>query len=218
MNRAGGQLEREVGALFKSVGCLDRQLEIFVAVAAQAQAGVEDALEHPVDRKQVSDRAGRAEHDMLGADADRERRGAEHLGGVLEAAIAGRGVGATGVGEHDAQLIQARTLLADEHRRGRCRARGEARRADRLLAVADEHPQVVPAAGLDAARDARGPEAVGQPAVRAEIADVVGRRHPARTKERLGPLAPVAFELGTDDHGAAPLTADPRSRCAQTSG
>ena len=98
---------------------------------------------------------------------DRDRRGALGLGGVVEPAPAGRGVRAAGVGEDRAQRIQPAALLADEHRRrGRSRV-GEARRADRVLGVAHEQPEVAASAGLDPARDPGGPEAGGQARVRA---------------------------------------------------
>ena len=78
----------------------------------------------------------------------------------------------------------------------------------RLGGVAHEQPEVGLAARLDAAGDAGGAEAGRQPGVRAEVAHVRGRGHPARAKERLG---------GGTLLGAA-LTAAPRSRAARTSG
>ena len=49
----------------------------------------------------------------------RERRGALGLGGVVEPALAGGGVGAAGVGEHGAQRVQPAALAAEQHGRGR---------------------------------------------------------------------------------------------------
>ena len=44
-----------------------------------------------------------------------ERSGALRLGGVVQAASAGSGVGAAGVGEHRAQRIQAAALATEQH-------------------------------------------------------------------------------------------------------
>ena len=93
-----------------------------VAVGAQLLARLQDALQHGVHGQLVADRAGRGERHRGGVDARRERCRALRLGGVVETATAGGGVGAAGVGEHDAQGVQAAALAADEHRRGRGRA------------------------------------------------------------------------------------------------
>ena len=184
-DRPRRQLDLQARPLLERVGGLDRLLEVPVAVAAQPRAGVEDALQHRVHRQVVADAAGRGERDLGRIHPHGESRGALRLGGIVEAAPAGGGVRAPGVGEHRAQGVQLTALLADEHRRRRGARRGEARRADGALGVAHQQAQVGVAAGLDPAGHPGRAEAGGQPGARSEVAHVRGRRDPARVEERL---------------------------------
>ncbi len=97
------QLDLEVGALLGGVGRLDRLLEGHVSALLERGTRGEDALQHLLDGQVVADPAGRGERDLGRVAAERHRRRALRLGGVVEPAPAGRRVGAAGVGEHRAQ-------------------------------------------------------------------------------------------------------------------
>src|SRR5271165_6604404 len=111
------------------------------------------------------------------------RRRALGLGGVVEAPASGGRIGAAGVDEHDPQLTQPAALARQQDRRGGCARGGEAGRADRLLTVADQQPDVGAPALLQPGRDARRPEAGGQAGVWTQVAHVRRRGHPARAEE-----------------------------------
>ncbi len=113
------QLDLEAGALLEGVGRLDRLLEVRVALAAQLLLRVEDALEDLLDGQVVADAAGRGERDRGLREPERRRGCALGLGGVFEAAPAGGGVRAAGVGEHRAQGVELAALAAQQHGRRR---------------------------------------------------------------------------------------------------
>ena len=106
---------------------------------------------------------------------------------------------------HRAQRVQPAALPGEDHRRRRHTAGGEARGAHRRGGVAHEQTEVGPAAGLDAARDARRAKAGRQPRSATEIAHMAGQRRPARVKgiprrRRPGVAAGAALIGSADAH------------------
>ena len=126
-------------------------------------------------------------------------------------ALAGRGVRAAGVGEDRAQRSsRQRSWLTSTGAAG-VPERGEARRADRVLGVAYEQPEVAVAAGLDPASHPGRAEARGQAGVRAEVAYVRRRGHPAGVEEwpRRSGGGPVAEDVFARAHSSPSVSGNP---------
>ena len=120
----------------------------------------EDALQHPLDRQEVADPAGRCERHLRRA---RRRRASAAAPCVLAASSSPRWpVAALAQPEFAStarSALSSAALAGDEHRRGGRAGGGEARGADGPLGVADEQPEVGVAARLDPAGDAGRAEA-----------------------------------------------------------
>ena len=95
-----GRRDLQAGALLGCVGRLDRQLKVPGALGAELAGGLGEPAQDGLDGELVADRSGRGEGDLGLVAAD--GRGGRVLGrgGVLEALLAGRGVGAARVREH----------------------------------------------------------------------------------------------------------------------
>ena len=117
------------------------------------------AFGHAVHRQRHADHAGRRDRDAVLAHAGRHRGGALHPRGVLEPAVAGRGVGVAGVDDDRAQRVEPAARLAQQHRRGQHARAREARRADRVGLGADQQREVGIARRLDPRAHAGGAEA-----------------------------------------------------------
>ena len=156
------------------------------AASSAARAG--DPGDRAVGVERHADHAGRGDRDRVLAHARGHRRGPLHARRVLEAAPPGRGVRVAAVGDHRADRVEPAALLREQHRRGEHAGAREARGAHRVGGVAHQQPEVEAAARLQAAGDAGGAEAGGQPAV--ALADVRGRLHPARLERHGGHSSP----------------------------
>ena len=151
----------------KRVGRLDRALEgarrrSRRAARARRRMPFSDRVHGQV----VADRAGRGERHLGLGDARGGGRGALRLGGVFEAAPAGRGVRAAGVGEHRAQRRRSRQRSrVSSTGAAAALERGEARGAHgRLLGVADEQADVGAPLGFSPAATPAARKPAGRPA------------------------------------------------------
>ena len=175
----GAARQRDVdrSALREQVGGADRVAERLGPVGRELPARAEHALDDEVGRQRHADHAGGGDRDALRVDADRHRRGALHLRGVVDAAAPGGRVRVAGVGHDRAQRVEPAALLAQHHGRGEHARAREARRAHRLGRIGDEQAEVGAAARLQPAGDAGGAEALRQRVV--GLGRVLGQRDPA---------------------------------------
>ena len=152
--------------------------------AASSPRAARIAARDAVHRQRHADHAGRRDRDLLLVHAGRHRGGALHARGVLQPAVAGRGVRVAGVDDDGAQRVEPAARLAQQHRRGEHARAREARGADRVGLVADEQREVGIARRLDPGGHAGGAEAGGQPAARDARSTRRGRLDPARRERR----------------------------------
>ena len=161
--------------------------------ARSAPAAASRPLMHLLAVELHADHAGRADGDLVLADAGDHRRGALHPGRLVEPAAAGGGVGVAGVRGDRAQRVEPAALLGDEHRRGE-HARAREARGARASRARRRRSGRRPCrrSGLSPPATPGGAEARRQPAL-GTLADVLGPLDPARAEEAVAHSSPVGL-------------------------
>ena len=206
---AGRQRDVDLDLLGELVRGADRLGEVAVAVLAQLAARPGDPADRLAGVQRHADHAGGGDRDLVLGRAAGHRRRALHARRVLEAAVAGGGVGVAGVGHDHAQRVQPRALLGQHDRRGQHARAREARRATRSPATSrPSGPRSIPPRRLEAAGHARGAEA------RREVARVLGHVRRAAPASVSSPADPPSQAGRTSGSGSArPATPRPSTGC-----
>ena len=159
---AAGQGHRDAGELGKGVGGHERAGKAFGIAAAQAFHQGGHGLAPAVHLELVADDAGGHGHDLMRGQPGEGGDHAPGLEAILQAFVAGTGIGLAGVGQHGAAgAVFAQGLLADLHGGGLEGIGGKQPRQHGGT-VGNNQPQVVAAGFFETGGSGPGGEAEGQ--------------------------------------------------------
>ena len=153
----GGQLQLIGGFLLLGVGGHDGPGSVRALFGGHVGDDAAHAVEHLLDRKSLADHAGGADENLILAQAQQLfRLGLDSLG-ILDALLAGGGVGVAAVDDDGAGLALLEDLSVEDD--GRCAelVRGEAGRAGGgILGIENGHVRLFGLAALDAGINCAG--------------------------------------------------------------